>query len=216
MGIFGALIAGGGVIVAGGIAWARQNLTEKGTVVRLLRREPTTPIAELIDLTRAKVVGVVKAHEDSLLLPFVGKPCLAYALTVHQRATVKVLDPYLPVLVEARGVSFLVEDDTGIARCEGRIEAHAWRQVHFEPGKAELEAFLRSHRLDPELSTQVELTAMFVGDRVAVHGLVTFESTTRAAANGFRGAMQRPVLGPNRSTGLTLSNHPRATRVRLV
>lgn len=212
MSIIGALVTGGGVIVAGGIAWARRNLSDEGTVVRLLRREPRTAIDELVHLTRAKIVGLTRADGDTLVLPLLGRRCLAYRIEVRQRPGKKLLDPFKLAHAEAHAVSFLIEDSTGIARCEGRLEGVALRRLQIRIADATRDAFLTGLGLPTDIETRIRLGALFEDEPVAVHGLITMEASADADAAGFRGAMQRAVIGPNRSTGLHLSNQPAALR----
>lgn len=210
VGILGALITGGGAIVAGGIAWARRNLSDQGTVVRLLRREPRTPIARVVHLTRAKIIGTTRVDEETLELPLLGRPCLAYELEIRQRPGKKLLDPFIRTHLDVRMVSMLVEDSTGVARCEGRLGGVALRPLRVRVSDAKRDALLSELGLETGIETVIRLSALFENEGVAVHGLVTMESTADADAAGFRGAMQRPLIGPNRKTGLYVSNRPRA------
>ena len=206
-----------GALVVVGLAWIGKRVTETdATTRRLLRREPTSLIADLKDTTRAKIVGTTLRQDRLYPAPFVEKECIAWTLQVSGTA------PGYAKIASLRSVpAFRVQDESGVATIDGRVESLAIKRTRFSFSKrsdrARLDAWLRTvdsaleirkhiaRALEPPFARVIfEVGVIEEGDRVAVHGLVglTIDSD---AGKAYRERSLKATLSENRSTGLTIA-----------
>ncbi len=208
-----------GVIAAVGAAWiGKRTLTVDATTRRLLRREPACPIVDLADTTRAKITGVASKVERLYPAPFLETDCLAWVLSIHGNIGGRYRE-----IVKLRSVpAFQVEDETGVARVDGRVEALAIKPKKFTYSKRsdrsaltkltaslqlkgrDLDRDIEQALIKPFSIVSVRVGVLNEGDQVAVHGLVAL-SVDKDPSGAYRERKLKATLKENRATGLTIA-----------
>ncbi len=97
------------------VAWASHHLSASQRTRRQLGQAPTKRIAELGDNDLGKVVGRTRGLGEILEAPLTGRRCLYFIAVVEERQDASEIAHWETALREARGVTFMLEDDSGRA-----------------------------------------------------------------------------------------------------
>jgi len=163
-------------------------------IKRALRNAARWPIGELPENTHGRVVGRARAVDQTLLSPLSGRSCVYYELQVLDTdGKAKVT-----LLREAKGVPFLIEDDTGRALIDPRDAEitldfdHETKSGHGDNATRVEEALLARHgqRTKGWLFNKVLVyreSVIEVGELVAVLG----SGVREADPDGEPGALYR-------------------------
>ena len=196
---------------------------------RLMRRMRGTPqraIADVVEGERVRVVGRVRV-EAPLAAPLSARPCAYYRVVVEEQRRRGKSTYWFTVVDEERGVDFLLEDGTGVARVPiGHVQAVLEGDARGKSGflrdpTPELEAFLAARGLATtgwlfNKTIRYREGVAEPGELVAVVGTGRWERDPEASAkagDGYREATmpKRLVLEAPSDGPLLLSDETNVT-----
>ena len=166
-----------------------------------LKKAPLVAISEAREGQLVKIVGRVVRAEEPFTVPLSGHACACYEVRVY------LSDGDFDRHDEARGVDFVIADETGRARVDCRslealvLDEGSYKEETLGALTPEIEAFFTRHgRIGTLMSGQTikyrEWTVV-EGQEIAVVGQVSMEADPEPAAGGrdYRSAPQRVVIG---------------------
>lgn len=209
-------IAAGIAIVAASMVW-----NEKARIRRELRGAPRVDIAELREGRTGRLVGRV-GEGETLQAPFTGRSCVFYEATVEEYRSSGKTGSWRQVVREARGVPFVLDDDTGRAIIDpggARVDVDidmTTRSGAFDDATPVEEAFLERHGLRStgwvfNKSLRYREGVIEVGETIAVMGQGVREPDPDAVGRvgGYRqGPPTRLRLGGSARHPILLSDAP--------
>ncbi|HUQ08078.1 MAG TPA: GIDE domain-containing protein [Kofleriaceae bacterium] len=209
-------IAAGVAIVAASMVW-----NEKARIRRELRSAPRVDIAELREGRTGRLVGRV-GDGETLQAPFTGRSCVFYEATVEEYRSSGKTGSWRQVVREARGVSFVLDDETGRAIVDpggARVDVDidmTTRSGTFDDATPVEEAFLERHGLRStgwvfNKSFRYREGVIEIGETIAVMGQGVREPDPDAVGKvgGYRsGPPTRLRLGGSARHPILLSDAP--------
>lgn len=191
---------------------------------RTLRGAPAKRIAELGDDQLGKVVGRAHGLTETLEAPITGRRCVYFAVTVEERRSTGKSHHWRTVIREARGVPFMLEDDSGralidatAARVAADFDGHSRSGTFDDPTPAE-KAFLDRHGQDGQRwlfnrTLRYREAVIEEGETIAVLGSGTREPDPDAPpTEAYRGEVAtRLRLTSSRKYPLVISDDPSTT-----
>jgi hypothetical protein len=210
--------AGAAILVA---SWY---FSENQKIRRALRSAPATRIADLGDDQLGKVVGRARGLTETLEAPISGRRCIYFSVTVEERRSTGKSHHWRTVIREARGVPFMLEDDSGralidptAARIAAEFDGHSQSGTFDDPTPAE-KAFLDRHGEDGQRwlfnrKLRYREAVIEEGETIAVLGAGTREPDPDAPpTDAYRGeAPTRLRLTSSRTYPLVISDDPSTT-----
>jgi hypothetical protein len=198
--------------------------SEDQKIRRTLRGAPATRIADLGDGQLGKVVGRARGLTETLAAPISGRRCIYFSVTVEERRSTGKSNHWRTVIREARGVPFMLEDDSGralvdatAARIAAEFDGHSQSGTFDDPTPAE-QAFLDRHGQDGQRwlfnrTLRYREAVIEEGETIAVLGSGTREPDPDAPpTDAYRGeAPTRLRLTSSRKYPLVISDDPRTT-----
>lgn len=203
----------------GGATWYFAPTQRRRRVLRrALRRALPWPIAELPEGVIGRVTGHARILDGTLVAPLSGRRCVAYEIVLAENTH----NSHREIAREARGVPFLLEDDSGRAVIDPADAAYALDLDRRATGggedttRPELAAMFERLGLPATLGTRRKIAlregVIEAGERVSVLGVAAREPDPTAAPAGYRDAAPtRLRLAGSRRDPLVISDHPSAT-----
>lgn len=211
--------------VFGVTAWAIFYFSDNQSIRRSLRKAPAKRIAELGDDQLGKVVGRTRGLDEILSAPLTGRRCVYFVATVEERRKTGKSHHWREVIREARGVPFMLEDDSGralidatAARIAIDFDGKSYSGTFDDPSEAE-RAFLARHDQKGERwvfnrRLRYHEAVIEEGETIAVLGAGTREPDPDAPpAAAYRGEVPtRLRLTSSPKYPLVISDDPSTTR----
>jgi E3 ubiquitin ligase len=211
--------------VIGFAAWAFWYYSDDQSIRRQLRKAPTKRIAELGDDELGKVVGRARGLDEMLAAPLTGRHCVYFVATVEEHRSSGKSSHWKTVIREARGVPFMLEDDSGraivdstAARIAIDFDGKSQSGTFDDPTPAE-QAFLARHGQKGQgwvfnKGLRYREAVIEDGETIAVLGAGTREPDPDAPpTEAYRGdAPTRLRLTSSRKYPLVISDDPSAKR----
>jgi len=185
---------------------------------RRLRAALPWPIAELPEGVLGRVIGQARTLDGPLIAPLSGRRCPAHEIVLSENTH----NSHRDLAGEARGVPFLLEDDSGRAVIDPAGAEYALDLDRRAAGgsehttRPELAAMFERLGLASTLGTQRMISlregVIEPGERVSVLGVAAREPDPTAAPTGYRDdAPTRLRLAGSPRYPLVISDHRSAT-----
>lgn len=212
------------VVVIAVVFGASWHFSENQTIRRQLRKAPMKRIAELGDDQLGKVVGRARGLVETLEAPLTGRRCVYFSVTVEEHRSNGKTHQWRTVIREARGVPFMLEDNSGralidatAARIAVDFDDKSQSGTFDDPTPAE-KAFLERHGQKGQgwlfnRKLRYREAVIAEGETIAVLGAGTREPDPDAPpTEAYRGdAPTRLRLTSSRKHPLVISDDPSTT-----
>ena len=167
-----------GAVVVGTLGWLlidfKRTMRKAGREDAALHALPRTPVRDLAEGTRARIVGIAIGHDDYAAAPFSGTPCLAF----HGDRSATIVDANETTTTTVHGPAsqdvrpFRVEDDTGSIEIAVEHATLSLFQRPVSPETAASRVFDSKLLARDAVSTSYHESLLLPDDRVAVIGTV--------------------------------------------
>ncbi|HTL38127.1 MAG TPA: GIDE domain-containing protein [Kofleriaceae bacterium] len=213
------------VALVGVVVWAVWHFSDDRKIRRQLRTAQAKRINELRDDELGKVVGRARVLDEALEAPLTKRRCVYFVATVEEHRSTGRSSYWKTVIREARGVPFMLEDDSGralvdatAARISIDFDGRSQSGTFDDPTETE-KAFLARHGQQGQgwiFNRRLRYREAVIedGETIAVLGAGTREPDPDAPpTDAYRGdARTRLRLTSSRKYPLVISDDPATTR----
>lgn len=183
----------------------------------ILAEHRTRPIREAVEGETVKVVGVVRALDETLRSPITGRPCVYFDATIRKKVPPKkranAAMAERTIVRDREAVEFVVEDEGGRALVKtGDMQVVLVRDIDEKMragSKPEVEALLALHGYDLGYeAVVVKEGALVPGERVAVVGRARWAPDEREHVVSYRDRRHLLLLDAPDAHPLIVSDDP--------